>query len=153
MPTVMCRRDWPGVFRRTIAGASREFPPGVPVDLEEAELAAVVDDLGRALQPIAKDDGGQWRVVELNDDDRAALAALKAGRSLPTPPPVDIQLNAVDTGVVTALQGVEHRLEELQQAAENEPSPEPEPTPAEPSPEPTPDEPPTDERPRGKKRP
>lgn len=42
----MARRTWPGTFHR----ASIAFPPGVPVILDDTQLAAVKGDIGKALE-------------------------------------------------------------------------------------------------------
>ncbi len=51
---VMLRKDWPGSFRRTFGDAKDrqmlEWSPGDVMELKtEAEIAAVKDDIGKAL--------------------------------------------------------------------------------------------------------
>lgn len=71
MPLVMLKRDWPGNFRRTITEKVRgkdvkrtlEFSPGVPVELTNAEIKAVLPDIGIALLPVELDEKARPRVI------------------------------------------------------------------------------------------
>lgn len=79
MPHVMLRRDWPGVFHRTVfrpkgkqlvAVKRLEFSPGVAVELEgEHELKAVAADIGKALLPVVLDEKQRPKVVQLEEDE------------------------------------------------------------------------------------
>lgn len=82
MPLVMCRRDWNGVFHRTIGGTRRAFPPGEPVELRDEEIPAILMDIGKALQAVDFDDRGKLRVIELTPQQLAQFRAPPAAAAL-----------------------------------------------------------------------
>ncbi len=58
MPLVMCRKDSPGPFKRSVRDANGkilktlEFPPGESVDVSFDDLPAIKNDLFHALLPV-----------------------------------------------------------------------------------------------------
>lgn len=62
---LMTRRDWPGDFKRTISTGERlEFPRGVPVEVNEADLEELLPDIGKALVCVRRDERGAIRIDE-----------------------------------------------------------------------------------------
>lgn len=75
MPHVMCRRDWKGVFHRTINGVRTAFPPGETIEVSGPDLKFIADDLGKALIPMEPDGKGILRPVP-KDDIPAIVAGI-----------------------------------------------------------------------------
>lgn len=72
MPHVMLKKNWPGVFHRSVRTQKGElvkrlaFAPGEPVELDELELAAVSADLRKKiLVPVNLDAKRRPRVLDL----------------------------------------------------------------------------------------
>lgn len=60
MPHVMLKRNWPGVFRRTIETRkgepeTLEFKPGVPVNLTARQVKLLTKEIGTAIFPVEMD--------------------------------------------------------------------------------------------------
>lgn len=60
MPYVMLKRNWPGVFRRTIETRkgepeTLEFKPGVPVNLTAKQVKLLTKEIGTAIFPVEMD--------------------------------------------------------------------------------------------------
>lgn len=92
MPFVMLKKNWPGMFRRTITTGKKgkevrrtlEFAPGVPVDLTLSEIDALRGDIGTALTPVEFDEKARPRVIT---DDVEADADAEAGGEAKSEPP------------------------------------------------------------------
>lgn len=74
MPWVMCKRDRPGLFHRSVRDPKTnailrtlEFPPGQPVFVTDEELPAIRKDLTKALRFVSLDAKGRPTVVDSAD--------------------------------------------------------------------------------------
>lgn len=70
MYSVMLKGNWPGNFRRSVRDEQGkvlkvlEFTPGVPVEVNDEELAAITPDIGVCIVHVQCDDKGRPRIVE-----------------------------------------------------------------------------------------
>jgi hypothetical protein len=60
MPYVILKRNWPGVFRRTVQDKKGKpetlvFEPGVPVNLTPSQVNLLSKEIGTAIVPVEMD--------------------------------------------------------------------------------------------------